>query len=227
MRNRRNFLILALLGSALGAASTAPAGTPDAALYENDFSSRALYREIRQVGGGDACRTRYIADKNLMRVEVEGVAHCQYRPPVMQAGELPDQRWTISGQVSDETAHGKRYRAYLTSRVRAGLSGYYQLRVHPKSQIWFHSRREPGENQKTLDNGGLNAIRPVGAFNRLFLRATGDTLKGEVNDAGTDFPYEDPEPVVGRGVRFGIGSTIDRPDPVIGYFKLLRVADPG
>lgn len=205
----------------------ANAGTPNGDLYENRFSSKALYREIRQVGGGEACQSRYLPNKNMMRVRVEGAAHCQYRAPVVQDTEFPFQRWTVAGQISDEIARGKRYRAYLTSRVRAGLGGFYELRIWPKTEGWLHRRKAPGENATELEGDRLDAVRPVGAFNRLFLSVTeGTTFRAEINDAGTYFPFEDPEPVDGRGVRFGIGSTLDRPDPVIGYFKLLRAAQP-
>ncbi len=219
-------LALALAGAAL---VTAAVGFAVAAVtvYDNNFSSRAEYKEMIKSGGGKRCERKFRSKSKAMLASVKrSPTTCSFRAPVQGDNELPNHDVKLTGKVLKKTRGSLRGGAFLELTVRAGGGGIgYSLRVFPHKQR-FELLRGPAGNGFPV-KGKSNAIKKVNQPNQLRLVASGSEVRALVN--GEEIAKVDdanPGQVSGAKVRFGVGSQKDKKGNVAATFKKLAVAVP-
>ncbi len=210
-------LLTVALGSALGSVS----------VYDNNFSSRAEYKEMIKSGGGKRCDRTYRRKSKALRAAVKrSPTTCSFRPPVQGDNELPNHEVKLEGKILKKTPAALRGGAFIELTVRAGGGGIgYTLRVFPHKRR-FEFIRGPGGAGFPV-KGKSNAIKKVNQRNQLRLLATGSDVRAlvngkelaKVNDAN-------PGQVSGRKIRFAVGSQKSKRGAVVATFKKLAVAVP-
>lgn len=210
-------LLSAALGSALASVS----------VYDNNFSSRAEYREMIKSGGGKRCERKFRRKSEAMLASVKrSPTTCSFRAPVEGDNELPNHELTLVGKVLKKTPKSLRGGAFLELTARAGGGGIgYSLRVFPQKKR-FELRRGPGGNGFPV-TGKSNAINKVNKPNQLRLVATGSEVRALVNgDEVAKVNDSNPGQVSGRKMRFAVGSRKEKRGSVVATFKKLAVAVP-
>lgn len=222
----RKGLVLALAGAI---AVTAALGTAFGAVtvYDNNFSSRAEYKEMIKSGGGKRCERKFRRKSKAMLASVKrSPTTCSFRAPVQGDNELPNHDVKLTGKVLKKTPRSLRGGAFLELTVRAGGGGIgYSLRVFPQKKR-FELLRGPGGNGFPV-KGKSNAIKKVNQQNQLRLIATGSDIRASVN--GEEVARVDdanPGQVSGSKVRFAVGSKKDKQGNVAATFRKLAVAVP-
>lgn len=199
----------------------------DFTVYQNDFSSRAEFKEIIRSGGGKACDRRYRKKSKSMVASVQRAnTTCSFRPPVQGDGELANHNVGLDGKVLKKTPRSIRGGAFIEVTVRAGGGGVgYALRVFPKKRK-FELLRNPGGDGFPV-RGKDRAINGIDERNQLRLVARGATITAFVN--GKELAAIDdvnPGQVLGSKVRFGAGNRKGKGNPVVATFKRIAVAVP-
>ena len=216
--------------SALVAALTAFTATVIAQaaviVYDNEFDSRAAYRDVGKLGGKKACDPDYKKKGGAARLTVRKAEHsCAFRPPVVGDSELPNHDVTVVGKVADATKKAARGGAFIEVAVRVGADGRYSLRVFPQKQR-FEVMRAPESGEFPVQ-GRSKRINEVGKRNTLRLAAIGGEISAFVNGSEvariTDSNLGE---VTGRKAHFGLGNAKDTPKDVIGSFRRVTVAVP-
>ena len=211
----------ALLGFGVAAASGA------VTVYNNDFSSRGDYREIKKSGGGKRCDRNWRKKQQAMRAAVKrSPTTCSFRPPVEGDRELPNHDVTVDGKILAKTPKSMRGGAFLELTIRAGGGGVgYSLRVFPEKKRYELTRGPRGSGFPA--RGKSNAIKKTNKRNRLRLIGAGAQVRAVVNGKEVARVTDDnPGQVTGRKMRFAIGSTKKKSKPVVGTFKKVAVAVP-
>lgn len=218
-------LVAALaIGSTLAAAAVAAVR-----VYDNDFSSRAEYREVGKSQGTERCDRSYREKSNAMRVAVRsGPTTCSYRPPVQGDSELPDHDVRLDAKILKSTEKSVRGGAFAELSVRSGGGGVgYSLRVFPHKQR-FELARGPGGGGDFPVEGKSPQIKPVNKRNELRLVAAGADVRALVNgEEVARVSDQSPGQVGGRKIRFGVGSEKDSGKDVVAVIKQISVAIPG
>jgi hypothetical protein len=224
---------LKLTRSAVAVASavllTAALGTAVAAVtvYDNDFSSRAEFKQIIKSGGGKRCDRSFRKKGKSMRAAVKrSPTTCSFRPPVQGDNELPNHSVRVDGKILKKTKKGLRGGAFVEVTVRAGGGGVgYTLRVFPHKKR-FELLRGPGGAGFPV-RGKSNAIKKVNKRNSLQVTASGATVTGLVNGKEVAKVTDDnPGQVSGSKVRFALGSQKQKRGNVAATFKKVAVAVP-
>lgn len=227
MRRRATISAAVAASAVLAAAVIAQAAVE---VYDNQFDSRAAYRDVGKLGGKKACDHDYKKGKGKKRgsarLTVKKAEHsCAFRPPVVGDSELPNHRVTVVGKVADSTKKAARGGAFIEVAVRVGAGGRYSLRVFPHKQR-FELLRLPQGGEFPAE-GRSKKINEVGKRNKLRLTAIGGEIAAFVNGGElariTDSNLGE---VTGRKIHFGLGNAKDTPKNVIGSFKRVSVAVP-
>jgi hypothetical protein len=210
-------LATAALGSALGAVT----------VYDNNFSSRAEYKEVIKSGGGKRCDRKFRRKSKALLASVKrSPTTCSFRAPVQGDSELPNHDVKLTGKVLKKTPRSLRGGAFLELTVRAGGGGIgYALRVFPHKKR-FELLRGPGGNGFPV-RGQSDAINKVNQPNQLRLVAVGSEVRALVN--GKEVAKVDdanPGQVSGAKIRFSVGSQKSKKGNVAATFKKLAVAVP-
>jgi hypothetical protein len=212
---------LAVLG--LGVATAVGAVT----VYDNDFSTRGEFREIKKSGGGKRCDRNWRKKQQAIRAAVKrSPTTCSFRPPVQGDRELPNHDVTLDGKILAKTAKSMRGGAFLELTIRAGGGGVgYALRVFPHKRT-FELRRGPRGGGFPV-RGKSAAIKKINQRNRLRLVGTGAVVRALVNGKEVARVNDgNPGQVTGRKMRFAIGSEKKKSKPVVATFKKIAVAVP-
>jgi len=196
-------------------------------VYQNDFGSRAEFKEVYKAGGAKACDRRYRKKSKSMVASVHrGKTTCSFRPPVQGDGELPNHIAAVEGKILKRTPKSMRGGAFIEVTLRAGGEGSgYTLRVIPGKRR-FELQRSPGGDGFPAV-GRDRAIKRVNDRNTLRLIARGAKITAMVN--GKELAViDDPNPaqVPGSKVRFAVGNAKQKSKPVIATFKRVAVAVP-
>jgi hypothetical protein len=196
-------------------------------VYQNDFGSKAEFKEIYKSGGAKACDRRFRKQSKSMVASVHrGKTTCSFRPPVQGDGELPNHIATLEGKILKRTPKSMRGGAFIEVTLRAGGAGSgYTLRVIPGKRR-FELQRSPGGEGFPVE-GRDRAIKGVHDRNTLRLVARGAKITAVVN--GKELAViDDPNPaqVPGTKVRFAVGNAKQKSKPVIATFKRVAVAVP-
>ncbi|MGH2953260.1 MAG: hypothetical protein ACRDK9_04450 [Solirubrobacterales bacterium] len=216
-------MIAAALAVALAATATAVAGVT---VYENDFSTRAEFREIAKSGGGKRCDRSYRKKSKAMRASVkQGPTTCSFRPPVQGDGELPNHVGRLDGKILKSTANSVRGRAFIEISLRSGGGGVgYSLRVFPEKKRFELIRVPDGGGPGFPAEGRGAKIKPINKRNKLRLTTAGADIVASVNgERVASVTDNDPGQVTGRKVRFGVGSEKDSGKDVAAVFKRVSV----
>lgn len=216
-------LAVAAVSLAVGASAAWGAVT----VYDNDFSSRAEYREIIKSGGGKRCERKFRRKSESMLASVKSSpTTCSFRPPVQGDGELPNHDVTLRGKILKKTPKGLRSGAFLELAVRAGGGGIgYILRVFPQRGR-FELIRGPSGNDFPVD-GKSNAINGVNERNQLQMVASGSQVSAVVNgEQVAEVEDGNPGQVSGSKIRFAVGSEQQKRGSVVATFKRAAVAIP-
>ncbi|MGZ8676598.1 MAG: hypothetical protein ACXWXU_07150, partial [Solirubrobacterales bacterium] len=166
LKPTRNALAIAtavLLTAALGTALAS------VTVYDNNFSSRAEFKQMIKSGGGKRCDRSYRKKAKSLLVSVKrSPTVCSFRPPVQGDAALPNYDVKLEGKLLKKTAKPLRGGAFIEidARVGGGGIGYY-LHVYPHSQR-FELQRGPGANGFPV-KGKSDAIRKVNQRNQLRL----------------------------------------------------------
>ena len=212
---------VAVLG--FGVASAVGAVT----VYNNDFSSRGEFRDIKKSGGGKRCDRNWRKKQQAMRAAVKrSPTTCSFRPPVQGDRELPNHDVTLDGKILAKTPKSMRGGAFLELTIRAGGGGVgYSLRVFPEKRK-FEFRRGPRGAGFPV-RGKSKAINKINKRNRLRLVGAGAQVRAIVNGKEVAKVTDDnPGQVSGRKLRFAIGSAKKKSKPVVATFKTVAVAVP-
>lgn len=220
-RLMRPLALVALLGGLVVGASALAA----VAIYKNDFSSRAEFKEVKRAGG-KRCERGWREKSETMRIAVtRGPEACAYEPPVRGDRPKPDHDFQAEGKVLPSTAKRVREKAYLAISVRVGGGKSYELRVFPKGER-YQLRREP-DGAGFPAEGTSNAIRGIGDRNELRLRAFGSKVRAKVNDTEvanvTDGGADQLE---GAKLEFALGHTGSSGKDAAGSFDKLKLSVP-
>lgn len=196
-------------------------------VYQNDFGSKAEFKEILRTGGANACDRRYREQSKTMVASVErGKTTCSFRPPVQGDAELPNHTVTVDGKILKKTPKSVRGGAFIELTIRAGGAGSgYTLRIIPNKHR-FELQRTPG-SPEFPEKGKNKAIERVNAGNQLRLTARGAKITAVVN--GEELAIvDDPNPgqVLGSKIRFAVGNAKQQSKPVVATFKRVAVAVP-
>lgn len=221
-RHNARFLAVVLSAGALtlGLAASA-AGV--IYIYNNGFTTKAAYKEIKRTGGGDNCERKYRERSNSMGVTVRGKRLCAFSPPVLGDADQPDHVISARGQIlPKQTKKSLRKAAYLAVRLRLGQGDFYELQIRPRGRR-FKLLRSPASGEVS-EAGRSNAINALKEPNALLLRARGGRIKALVNGkelANIVDPSSDQ--VGGRRTSFGIGNRKNANGEVVGVFRRVRV----
>lgn len=221
-----------LLGAvAACAALVAFAAVADAsvAIYQNDFSSKAEYKELRKSGGGKKCGSRYRKQAQTLVASVKKApASCGFRPPVQGDGALPDHQLRLDAKLLPKTPKSARKRAFLSVELRAGAGGVgYQLKVFPKKKRYELTRSPGGGGGGFPAKGKSGEINGIGERNRLTLQAFGARVRALVNgEEVADVSDDNPGQVDGQKLRIGLGAEQKAGKGAVAAFKKLRIAIP-
>ncbi len=216
---------------ALSAAILAIAGLATAfaavTVYQNDFGSKAEFKEIFKTSGAKACDRRYREQSTTMVASVQrGKTTCSFRPPVQGDAELPNHTATVDGQILKTTPKSVRGGAFIEVTIRAGGAGTgYTLRIIPNKHR-FELQRSPG-SPEFPEEGKNNAIERVNERNQLRLTARGAKITAIVN--GEELAIiDDPNPgqVLGSKIRFAVGNAKQKDKAVVATFKRVAVSVP-
>ena len=199
----------------------------DFTVYQNDFGSKAEFKEIYRSGGAKACDRRFRhKSKSMVASVMRGKTTCSFRPPVQGDSELPNHTMTVEGKILKKTAKSVRGGAFLEVTVRAGgEGGGYTLRVLPHKHR-FELQRTPGGTEFPVV-GRDKAINRVNELNTLSLTARGAKITASVN--GKELASVDdsnPGQVLGTKVRFSVGNAKQKAKPVVATFRRVAVAVP-
>ncbi len=148
-------------------------------VYNNDFSSRTEFREIRKLTGGKQCKKAHEAGERFATSAEGGPKECIYRSPVQGDGSGPDQEVEAKVKLNKATSSKIRKRVYLGVGVRAAKRAGYQLRIYPQRQKWELHRTGGGDGFPV--QGKLGKIKKAGKSNELRLRAFGNKVSAWVN----------------------------------------------
>lgn len=207
IRNKRPpQALLAILGVVVLTLGAAAAAQALVTVYSNGFGSKAQYREIDRVGGGDrACSRSYARKAKRMRAGVSGKKHCQYAPPVQGDGARPDHDVVVEGKVLKGISRRAKKAAYLSLTVRLGRGESYELQVRPKTKRFKLIRNPDGAEFPVGDRN--REIGGIGKRNKMRLRADGARITAFVNGERLA-SVTDPDAQDFRGDRmaFGLGS---------------------
>ncbi|MCD6015597.1 MAG: hypothetical protein K0R88_1681 [Solirubrobacterales bacterium] len=210
-------LLTAGLGSAIAAVT----------VYDNDFSSRAEFKQIIKSGGGKRCDRSFRKKGESMRAAVKrSPTTCSFRPPVQGDNELPNHDVRVDGKILKRTEKRLRGGAFVELTVRAGGGGVgYALRVFPHKQR-FELSRGPAGGEFPV-RGKSNAIKRVNKRNQLRLVASGSTVTAFVNGKELAKATDgNPGQVTGTKLRFALGSQEQKQGKVAATFKKVVVAVP-
>jgi hypothetical protein len=190
-------LMTAAVGTSLGVVT----------VYDNNFSSRAEFKEMIKSGGGKRCERRYRKKAKSMLVSVKrSPTVCSFRPPVQSDGELPNHDIKLEGKLLKKTAKPLRGSAFIEidARVGGGGIGYY-LHVYPKKKR-FELRRGPRAGDFPV-TGKSNAIKKLNQRNKLRLVVAGARVTAYVNgEEIASVEDQNPGQVSGKKIRFAVGS---------------------
>lgn len=196
-------------------------------VYENDFSSRAEYRNVANSGGGKRCDRNYREQSKAMVASLSrGPATCSFRPPVSGDRELPNHEVRLDSKLLKRTDDSVRGGAFIEVSVRSGGGGGgYALRVLPKRKR-FALLRSPGGSDFPVQ-GKSDAIEGINDRNQLRLIATGARVRALVNGEEVA-TVSDPDPgqIAGRKMRFAVGNQKDKSGKVVATFKRVALAVP-
>ena len=224
---------LKLTRSAVAVASaalpTAGLGSAIAAVtvYDNNFSSRAEFKQIIKSGGGKRCDRSFRKKGKSMRAAVKrSPTTCSFRPPVQGDAELPNHDVRVDGKILKRTEKRLRGGAFVELTVRAGGGGVgYALRVFPHKQR-FELSRGPAGGEFPV-RGKSNAIKRVNKRNQLRLVASGATVTAFVNGKELAKATDgNPGQVTGTKLRFALGSQGQKQGKVAATFKKVVVTVP-
>ncbi len=196
-------------------------------VYNNDFSSRAEFSEIKKSGGGKRCDRNWRKKQKALRAAVKrSPTTCSFRPPIQGDRELPNHEVTLDGKILAKTPKSMRGGAFLELSIRAGGGGVgYSLRVFPQKGKFELVRGPRGSGFPV--RGKSNAIKKINERNRLRLVGAGADIRAIVNGKEIAKVNDgNPGQVTGRKVRFAIGSQKDKAKSVVGTFKRIAVAVP-
>ena len=141
----------------------------DFTVYDNDFSSRAEFKQIIKSGSAKKCDRRFREKSKSMLASVKrGKTTCTFRPPVEGDDELPNQTVRVDGKILKKTPKSVRGGAFLELTLRSGGGGVgYTLRVFPQKQR-FELLRGPAGNGFP-QQGDSDAIKKINKRNSLSL----------------------------------------------------------
>ncbi len=196
-------------------------------VYDNDFSSRAEYREIIKAGGGKRCDREFRSKSKSMLASVKSSpTTCSFRPPVQGDAELPNHDVKVEGKILKKTPQGLRGGAFLELDLRAGGGGIgYLFRIFPQSKR-FELIRGPSSSAFPLD-GRSDAINKVNERNQLQLITAGAEIRALVNgEEVAKVNDQNPGQVSGTKIRFAVGSEKNKKGKVVATFKKAVVAVP-
>ncbi len=224
LKPTRNALAIAaavLLTAALGTALAS------VTVYDNNFSSRAEFKQMIKSGGGKRCDRRYRRKAKSMLVSVKrSPTTCSFRPPVQGDAALPNYDVKVEGKVLKKTAKPLRGGAFIEvdARVGGGGIGYY-LHVYPKSKR-FELQRGPSANGFPV-KGKSDAIKKLNQRNQLRLVTSGAKITAYVNGEEIASVQDgNPGQVSGAKIRFAVGSEKKKKGTVAATFKKIAVAVP-
>jgi hypothetical protein len=217
--------ILALVAALLAVgAATALA---EVTVYSNDFSSRHRFNEIATSGGGKRCSHKYRAKSKAMLAAVKkSPGTCAFKPPVYGDDVLPNQTFSVDAKILKRTPKSVRGGSFIEVILRAGggKTGY-SLRIFPQKQR-FELRRGPSGSGFPSD-GKSKAIHKINQRNKVVLIAKGAQIIARVNGKDlTTMTDINPGAVVGRKLRFAVGSQANKDKKVVATFKRVAVAVP-
>lgn len=196
-------------------------------VYSNDFSSQRRFNEIATSGGGKRCSHKYRAKSKVMLAAVKkGPGTCAFRPPVYGDDVLPNQTVTIDAKILKTTPKSVRGGAFIEVTIRAGggKTGY-SLRIFPQKQRFELHRGPSGSGFP--DDGKSKAIKKINQRNKIALVARGAEISARVNGKElTTINDTNPGAVVGRKLRFAVGSQANKDKKVVATFKRVAVAVP-
>jgi hypothetical protein len=210
-------LLTAALGTALASVT----------VYDNNFSSRAEFKEIVKSGGGKRCDRTFRRKSKALRAAVKkSPTTCSFRPPVQGDNELPNHEVKLDGKILKRTPSSLRGGAFIELTIRAGGGGIgYSLRVFPHKKR-FELRRGPRGAGFPLE-GRSDAIKKINERNQLRLIATGADVRAFVNGKEVARVNDgNPGQVSGRKIRFSVGSQKAKKGNVVATFKKVAVAVP-
>lgn len=196
-------------------------------VYENDFSSRAEYRDVVNSGGGKRCDRNYREKSKAMVASLRrGPATCSFRPPVAGDRELPNHEARLDAKILKRTDKSVRGGAFIELSVRSGGGGTgYTLRVLPKRKRFVLQRGPAGSGFPV--QGKSDAIKGINERNQLRLIATGAEIRALVNgEQVAKVSDSDPGQVGGRKMRFAVGNQKDKRGKVVATFKRVALAVP-
>jgi len=199
----------------------------DFTVYDNDFSSRAEFKQIIKSGSAKKCDRRFREKSKSMLASVKrGKTTCTFRPPVEGDEELPNQTVRVDGKILKKTPKSVRGGAFLELTLRSGGSGVgYTLRVFPQKQR-FELLRGPDGNGFP-QQGDSDAIKKINKRNSLSLTARGAKVEAFINGKQVaEVDDENPGQVSGTKIRFSVGNAKQKSKDVAATFKRVSVAVP-
>ena len=223
---KRSFSTISAVAAAViaaGAATSIAAVT----VYDNDMSSQGEFNEILRSGGGKRCDKKYREKTKVMHAAVKrSPTTCSFRPPVQGDDELPNQSVAVDGKILKDTPRSMRGGAFIEVTVRAGGSGTgYALRIFPDRKRFELKRGPAGAGFPA--QGKSKAIKRINERNRIEIVATGAEIKALVNGKEVATVNDsNPGQVLGRKIRFALGSKAKKDKTVVGTFKRVAVSVP-
>lgn len=211
------FAALAVAGSAIAASVL---------IYENDFSSRGEYKQVKKFDGGKPCVSSH-RDKKAFEVLVKrGVRTCVYRTRVENDTPRGNLDISAKAKLTNATQKGTRKQAYVGLGLRFSKSHGYLARVFPNKGSWKLSR-VPDSGEFPI-SGESGKIRPVGKANQLRLRVKGSKINLWVNGTklASGVSDSDPKSVKGTKSVLLIGNSQKTGKDVVGFFDNLKVRIP-
>ena len=152
---------------------------------------------------------------------------CSFRPPVQGDDELPNQSFAIDGKILKNTPKSMRGGAFIEVTVRAGGSGTgYALRIFPDSASATSSSAAP---PAPASRPRARARRSRGSTSATGSRSSppGAEIKALVNGKEVAKVNDsNPGQVLGRKIRFALGSKAKKDKTVVGTFKRVAVSVP-
>lgn len=211
--------------TALALGATAGVAAAAVLVYENDFSSRADFKQIDKQEGGKDCK-RFGRKQKAYGVEAkEGPVRCVYRTPVQGDAKEPDHEVEAKAKVLKKTAKGVRRDVYVAVGARSGESGY-QFRVFPATEEWEVERKPDGEGFPVM--GKERKINGIGEKNRLRLQVFGNKVTAAVNGEKVADEVADPRPgdLNGRKTTFALGHGKKTENEALALFDNVKVRVP-
>ena len=217
----------ALIGVLVAACLLAASALAFVTVYKNNFNSKAGYKEVVRVGGGQkACSRDWNQKREIMAVELgKAPAVCTFKPPVQGDNSQPDHRFDAEGRILKKTAENIRDEAYLSIAIRVGGGNRYELRVFPKGKD-YQLRRQPTGAGFPM-NGSNPAIGGIGQRNLLRLLAEGNQISAFVNGTPVATTVDpNANEIAGAKVEFGVGNNADGKKNTAATFDKLKLAVP-